>query len=146
MFTMWAALPTSLVLSADLRQGQGGLDTEALETLTNPEVIAINQDPAVQPMRCVLNASGLQVWRKPVSSAPGALAVVLFFRGAEAGPLPVPPAVAEISVDWEQLGLQPAQRVLVRDLWARADVGSFSGSFAANVTQREAKLFTFVMQ
>jgi len=145
MFTMWAMLPTTLVLSADVRAGKGGLDAYTLATLTNTEVIAINQDEAALPMAPVFNSSGMQVWRRQLS-APNALAVVLFHRGNETGPLPNPPAVAEITVSWEDLGLAAGQQVLVRDLWARADLGSFSGSFSANVTQREAMLFTFVSQ
>ena len=45
MFTMWAALPGPLILSADLRpvrpDREIGLDAAALETLTNAEVIAV---------------------------------------------------------------------------------------------------------
>ena len=39
MFVMWAALPGPLILSADLRPRAscGGIDAEALETLTNRE-------------------------------------------------------------------------------------------------------------
>lgn len=39
----WAALPGPLILSADLRPnaGCGGIDSVALQTLTNPEVIAV---------------------------------------------------------------------------------------------------------
>ena len=46
-YTMWAALPAPLVLGAELRPGKqwGGIDNPyTMETLTNPEVIAINQD------------------------------------------------------------------------------------------------------
>ena len=143
MFTMWAALPTGLVLSADTRVWSDGLDDFTLETLTNPEVIGVNQDPAVLPMRPVFNESGIQVWKKPLASG---MAVVFFFRGEEAGPLPSPPAVQVVSIDWASLGLAPAANVKVRDLWERADVGVFSGNFAANVTQREAKIYTFVAQ
>ena len=59
MFTMWSALPGPLILSADLRPAapSGGIDAEALETLTNPEVIAVNQDEAALPMRPVVNTS-----------------------------------------------------------------------------------------
>ena len=34
MFTLWAALPTGLILSADLRVGSNGVDADTLETLT----------------------------------------------------------------------------------------------------------------
>jgi len=143
MFTMWATLPTGLILSADTRVWSDGLDEYTLETLMNPEIIAINQDPAVIPMRPVVNASGIQVWKRPLAS--GDLGVVFFFRGDEDGPIPNPPAVQVISVQWATLGLSFSQSVKVRDLWNRTDVGTFTGSFAANITQREARLYKFTL-
>ena len=141
MFTMWAALPTGLILSADLRIWSNGLDAYTIETLTNREIIAINQDDAVLPMRPVFNESGIQVWKKPLAS--GDLAIVFFFRGDEAGPLPNPPAIQEISVQWSALGLSISQQVRVRDLWNQTDIGVFTESFSANITQREARLYKF---
>ena len=145
MFTLWAALPTGLTLSADLREGSGGLDAFALATLTNAEVIAVNQDPLVAPMAPVRNASGLQTWVKPLA-APGAAALVLFHRGAEAGPLPPVPAVREVGVLWGEVGWPAGARVAVRDLWAGADLGVFVAGFAANITQREARIYTLRLQ
>lgn len=147
MFTMWAGLPAPLILSADLRPGaaSGGIDAEALATLTNPEVLAVNQDAAVLPMAIAANSSdgGAQVWRKPLADA-AALAVVLFHRGANTtGPLPAPPAVREIAADWTALGLPAGARVAVRDLWSRADLGNYTGNFAANVSQRDARIYLF---
>ena len=142
MFTMWAALPTGLTLSADVRDGAGGLDADALATLTNGEVIGVNQDALVAPLALVSNTTGLQVWRRPLAS--GALAVVFFHRGVStAGPLPAPPAVREIAVAWAALGLARGARMSVRDLWARADLGVFVDAFSANVTQRDARLYVF---
>ena len=52
MFTMWAALPGPLILSADLRPGAacGGIDAASLETLTNADVIAVNQAVLALPV------------------------------------------------------------------------------------------------
>ena len=149
MFTMWAALPTNLILSADLRPGaaSGGIDADALATLTNAEVIAVNQDALAAPLRIVANSSdgGAQAWGRPLAS--GALAVVLFHRGANTtGPLPEPPAVREVAVSWAQLGLPAAASVAVRDLWSAKDLGLFSGAFAQNVSQRDARLYSFTVQ
>ena len=144
MFTMWAALPTGLILSADLRTGIDDADTMA--TLTNREVIAVNQDDLVAPMRPLFNVSGIQVWRKPLA-APGTAAIVFFHRGlVTTGPVPNPPAVALISIDWATLGLPLDTRVAVRDLWDGVDVGVFQGVFSANVTQRDARIYTFTVQ
>ena len=107
MFTMWAALPGPLILSADLRTSSidsgRGLDEDVLKILTNKvraephivvhamfidlgvctiwlqDVIAVNQDPAAMPMQPVSNAKGLEVWKKPLSPGKG-MAVVFFHR------------------------------------------------------------------
>jgi len=150
MFTMWAALPTGLILSADLRAASSGVsDPFIMETLTNGEVIAVNQDDLVAPMEPLFNASGLQVWRKPLVPGQGSAprqAVVFFHRGIiTTGPIPTPPAVEEISIDWSSLGYKTGDKVLVRDLWAKTDLGLFEGAFAANVTQRDARIYTFTL-
>jgi alpha-galactosidase len=150
MFTMWAALPTHLILSADVRPNatSGGIDADALATLTNLEVISVNQDDLSAPMRIVSNSSdgATQVWRKPLAAV-GAIAVILFHRGAvTTGPVPAPPVFREISASWSELGLPADASVDVRDLWLHADLGVFSGSFAANVTQRDAQLYTFTVR
>ena len=80
MFTMWAALPGPLILSADLRPGApcGGIDAASFETLTNAEVIAVNQDQLALPMSPVSRKNGLEVWQKKLTG--GKLAVILFHR------------------------------------------------------------------
>lgn len=80
MMTMWAALPGPLILSADLRPGAacGGIDDAfTMETLTNPEVISVNQDPLVRPMRPVSKRDGLEVWQKPLVNG---TALIMFHR------------------------------------------------------------------
>eukprot|EP00040_Diaphanoeca_grandis_P018030 m.94835 g.94835 ORF g.94835 m.94835 type:complete len:412 (-) comp26759_c0_seq1:257-1492(-) len=145
MFTMWAALPAPLILSADLRASSSGIDADALATLTNKEVIAINQDSAALPLQLISNLSthGLQVWSRPLSGENGH-AVVFFHRGVStAGPIPDPPTFQEIEVNWQALGFPPSNKIEVRDLWAKATVGTFTLSFAANVTVRDARIYTF---
>lgn len=145
MFTMWAMLPAPLILSADLRAGFGGIDAATLATLTNKEVIAINQDQAALPMQLIQNATidSLQIWRKQLSEGKGC-AIVFFYRGASTvGPRTDPITYREMSVDWQTLGYQPGTTIAVRDLWAGDNVGTFNSSFQTNVSIREAKIFTF---
>eukprot|EP01052_Picozoa_sp_SAG31_P003120 SAG31_NODE_117_length_24022_cov_6.878067_4_plen_790_part_00 len=145
MFTMWAALPAPLILSADLRASTSGIDSEALATLNNLEVLSVNQDSAAHPMRLVSNtsANGLQVWRKPLSRA-GSCAVVFFHRGASTeGPLPISAPAQVMQVHLEALGYNAGAQVLVRDLWDKVDLGTFKVSFSASVAVREAKIYTF---
>lgn len=147
MFTMWAALPGPLILSADLRSNVpcGGIGDEfILRTLTNPEVIAVNQDAAVQPMRPITRQDGVEVWRKPLADEKK-VAIVFFFRGIETkGPIPSPPEEPRsIGVSWAELGYVENESIAVRDLWRRKDAGIFRGGFADPVQYREAKIYIF---
>lgn len=113
MFTMWAALPAPLILSADLRPGAscGGIDDpEIMAILTNKEVIAVNQDFAAKPMLPITRVGGLEVWKKPLGYK-GEAAVVLFNRNATGGPgsgvaakAPVAPGTPLTSVPCGQAG------------------------------------------
>ena len=60
----------------------------------------------------------LQVWKKPLHD--GSLAVVAFNRGS---------STANITLDWSTLGLPQNDEMVVRNLWARADLGRFKGSY-----------------
>jgi hypothetical protein len=66
----------------------------------------------------------LEVWSAPLSASSGSYAVVLFNRS---------PANSTITANWTDLGLNPSAQYAVRDLWAHADLGTFSGSFSALV-------------
>merc|ERR1719231_2147192 len=138
MFTMWAALPGPLILSADLRQGapSGGIyDAYTMATLKNTEVIAVNQDPAAKPMRPIRRAAGIEVWRKPLSDTK-ACAIVLFNRNTT--------VTQTVAVSWQELGWDPRTKVTVRDLWASKTLGDFSGSCNASVVVHEARIYKFV--
>jgi alpha-galactosidase len=95
---------------------------ETLDILTNREVIAVDQDPLGMQGRKVRDSGALEVWMKPM--ADGARAVILFNRGTEAG---------DVGVAFEELGLAPGGKALVRDLWKKADVGPVTGRFQAKV-------------
>ena len=60
-----------------------------MDTLTNTEVIAVNQDDLAQPMRPVLREDGLEIWRKPLTEH--RTAVVLFHRNYSSAPQPPSP-------------------------------------------------------
>jgi len=56
--------------------------------------------------------------------ADGSRAVILFNRGTES---------SEITVAWDEIGFFPGGKASVRDLWKKADAGSFTGSFKGKV-------------
>jgi len=119
--SLWAVMAAPLIAGNDLRN----MTQATREILTNPEVIAVDQDPlGIQGTRVWLGGSGnwLNIWSKPLSGT-NARAVALF-NGTT--------STANITVNWSQIGL-PAGNATVRDLWARADRGTFNNSYTASV-------------
>lgn len=107
-FSLWAILSAPLLLGFDL----GHAPQPLLELLSNPEVIAVNQDPAGNQARLVSTEGDVQVLVKPLS-ARGERAVVLFNRGE---------APARAEVDAVGLKLAPGLPYRARDLWRRQDL------------------------
>ena len=117
-FGMWAIVAAPLIAGNDLRS----MSAATLSILTAPEVIAIDQDAlGVQGIKVTDNGSGLQVWSKTLTGT-NTKAVALLNRSA---------STANMTVNWSDIGLSGS--ATVRDLWARADLGSFSGSYTASV-------------
>ena len=119
-FSMWAIMAAPLITGNDLTK----MSAATKATLTNAEVIAVDQDPLGKQGRVVATpGSNLEVWSKEMSGT-NTRAVALFNRGS---------ASASITVQWSQLGL-PAGAASVRDLWEAKDLGASTGSYtAANV-------------
>lgn len=122
-FALWSLYKSPLMIGHDLRD----FSPASLSILLSKEVIAINQDD--------LGVAGDLVWRqgtKRVYAGPlagGDRAVVL----ANFGTLHSQYPTTNLTVFWQQIGLQPGQRVAVRDLYAEEDLGEFVDSFTAAV-------------
>ena len=104
-------------------------DTRAV--LTNPEVIAIDQDPlGHQGTKVAEDTSGLQVYSKTLSGT-GKRAVLLLNRTG---------ATATITARWSSLGLTGT--ATVRNPWTATTLGSFASSYTASVPSKSAVLLT----
>jgi hypothetical protein len=121
-FALWCLWSAPLIMGHDVRK----TTVPILEVLTNPELIAVNQDPAVQPgYRIRYNPQeATEAWVKPLGTTGTQRAVVLHNRGR---------TPREMSIAWEDLGFVPTEKALVRDLYKRADQGSFAGSYTTTV-------------
>ena len=95
---------------------------EVRDVLTNREVIAVNQDPLGMQGRKVRDDGPREVWLKPL--ADGSKAVLVFNRGTEETTFPA---------FWEDIGLAPEAKAVVRDLWRKEDFGVFAGRYDAVV-------------
>ncbi len=131
-FGLWAIMSSPLIAGNQL----ASMNAATLETLTNKEVIAINQDPAdkqahTQGVRVRRN-SGSEIWAKPLSS--GGVAVLLLNRADQS---------ADVRVNWSDLGLLE-KGVSVRDLWKKQDLGVFDTSFTAKAIPAHGSVMLLV--
>jgi alpha-galactosidase len=114
--SLWCLLAAPLLTTADLRK----ISAESLAILTNPEVIAVDQDRAGIQGHRISEEGPLDVWMKPL--ADGSKALGLFNRGDTTLP---------VTLVFKDAGLPRTARL--RDLWAQKDLGTFVESFTAAV-------------
>ncbi|GLP69440.1 alpha-galactosidase [Streptomyces sp. TUS-ST3] len=125
---LWAISGAPLLAGNNL----AGMTTETANILKNPEVIAVDQDPrGLQGVKVAEDTTGLQVYGKVLSGA-GNRAVVLLNRTS---------AAQNITVRWSDLGLTNANAT-VRDLWTRADIGSYGTGYTTSVPAGGSALLT----
>jgi hypothetical protein len=123
--SLWAISGAPLIVGTDLTK----LTKTTREILTNPEVIAVDQDSlGVQAVKIAEPQPGLQVWARPLTTE-GKHAVLLLNRTS---------APAQITVSWTAIGLDPSSPASVRDLWTAKDLGSFSSDFTTTVPTGDA--------
>jgi len=115
-FSLWAMLAAPLIAGNDLRN----MSKDTISILTNPEVIAVDQDPLGRQGRRVLALGNHEVWTRLLHDK--TYAVLLWNRGS---------TLANIKVMWKDIGLGSLQKV--RDLWARTDRGVFTDSYSSEV-------------
>jgi alpha-galactosidase len=75
LLSFWCLLPSPLMVGANLPDN----DPWTLALLTNPEVLAVNQDSLGAAARQMMAANGIEVWVKPLHD--GSHAVGIFNRG-----------------------------------------------------------------
>lgn len=99
--SLWAVAAAPLIIASDVRE----LSQESIDVLTDPDVLAINQDPLGRQAIRVSPPGDQEVWVKQLQD--GSRAVALLNRSAQP---------AEVMTTVEQIGLRGA-RVSVTDVW-----------------------------
>ena len=128
--SFWAILPAPLLLSGNVAM----MDDFTRGLLTNPEVIAINQDP--------LGAHANKVVIKEVLAkvlADGSVAVALFNYDFWA---------STVSFKFSDLiavtGVDFSKGATVRSVWERKDVGQFADSFSCKLESFQGTMFRLI--
>ena len=116
-FEMWAEMGSPLVLGADPRT----LPASMLDTLKNPEILAVDQDPLDIQGVAIDSTSNGTVYSKVLSGS-GRRAVVLLNRSTSA---------QSMTVSFADAGLGGS--VSVRDLTARQNLGTYTTSYTTTV-------------
>ncbi len=123
--SLWALLNAPLIAGNDLRETPAW----ATRMLTDPDVLAINQDWGGEQGSLLRTRGDTQVWTKPMSD--GRTAVVLLNRGE---------TTEAIHVGTARLGLPASDGYLVRDVWSDERYGS-AGTVRAAVPPHGAAMF-----
>jgi alpha-galactosidase len=117
-FSLWCILDSPLLAGNDLRN----MDSYTIETLTNKEVIALNQDSLGIQASKVKDDGDTEIYAKPLQD--GSWGIALFNRSSSS---------QDMTVNWQKdLGVK-WNSAAVRDLWEHADKGIFSESYSAIV-------------
>jgi len=124
-FSLWAVIAAPLMAGNDVR----AMTASTCAVLTAPEVIAVDQDALGRQGRRVGQGPTTEVWARELAS--GARAVALLNRGD---------TPATIVAHWIELGIDPARKAMVRDLWGRIDRGAFDDGYEASVAPHSAAL------
>ncbi|HUA81502.1 MAG TPA: glycoside hydrolase family 27 protein, partial [Dyella sp.] len=114
--SLWALLAAPLIAGNDLFT----MDATTRDVLTNPEVLAINQDALGKAGRRVMQEGPIQLWMRPL--ADGTIAV---------GLLNTLNHDLSATLDFKALGLRGA--VAARDVWAHRDLGQIDDRHVFNV-------------
>jgi alpha-galactosidase len=128
-FSFWCLWSAPLLVATDIRN----LTAQKREILTNPEVIAVDQDAlALAGDRLSLdNSSHAQVWGKPLSATAGRAFCVILYNPTDGDGL-------EVAVQWQMLFSGGAgSTAMVRDLWARKDLGNFTDGFRGSIDRHD---------
>ncbi len=117
-FSLWAIMAAPLIAGNDLRD----MSAATIATLTNREVIAVDQDSlGAQGILVWERPPELQVWAKPLHD--GSRAIALLNRSS---------APARITAYFSRAGIR-SDSAQVRDLWSHKDLGRFGRQFADTV-------------
>ncbi|MDO5737135.1 MAG: NPCBM/NEW2 domain-containing protein, partial [Propionibacteriaceae bacterium] len=121
---MWAMLAAPLFVGTSIPD----LSPELIATLTNPDLVAIDQDPLGKQAKRLSNDAGAQVWARPLKDNKIAVALYNNTGGAKT----VSTTVAAVG----GTGIQT-----VRSVWEKKNVMNTAGALSASVPARGTVIY-----
>ena len=122
--SLWSMLAAPLIAGNDVRNMSAAIH----EILTNPEVIAVDQDKAGRQGRRVWRSGQQEVWTRPLDG--GDIAVGVFNRA---------PQAARVAFRWADAGIGKTPSC-IRDLWQHAEQKAAGPEYSAEVPGRGSVL------
>lgn len=114
--SLWTLWNCPLLIGSPIES----IDDFTMNLLTNAEVLEIHQDEVAIAGKSILIEDGIEIIVKELVG--GGKAIGLFNINEDE---------RVVTFNWEQLGLKGEK--VVRDVWRQKDIGTFEGSFSANV-------------
>ena len=122
-FTMWCMMNSPLLAGNDLTS----MNQTTIDILTNPEIIALNQDTLCYQARRLRDDGDKELWAKPMGSiGQGDVAVTLLNRSS---------SPQTIAFDLSEIGIDASSGYSIRDLWQRQTLSSSTTVTAQSFTR-----------
>jgi alpha-galactosidase len=135
-FSLWCMLAAPLAAGNDLRK----MTSQTREILTNPEMIAIDQDERGIAAFKMMLPDSLELWVKPLKN--NELALCFFNRTG---------AAKKIQLNWKDLQISDTQSGLdlhfdkqifaLRDVWTKKDMGSTDKNLERELASHDILVF-----
>lgn len=126
-FSLWAMSKAPLLLGCDLRN----VSKDTMDIISNPEVIAVNQDSLGKQAKKVRMMGDYEVWAGPLSG--NRVVLLLLNRG---------PRRDSITAHWDDIGISSNTPVTARDLWQHETLKThFVENITATVDSHGCKMY-----
>ena len=125
--SLWCMMASPLLSGNDIRN----MTPVTLETLTNPEIIAINQDSLGKQAMRVLRHNYYDVWAKPLQD--GSMAIACFNRSDK-------PSSVFLN---DKIMPEFTTNTEVRDVWEHKDLGAFPKGMNVELEPFQCKVYVF---
>lgn len=126
-FGMWCIMSSPLLIGCDMTT----ISKEALDLMTNKELIALNQDSLGLQAYVVKKEAGAYLLVKDVEKLYGKNRAIAIYN----------PTDAEVEFEVDFLTLDLGGRVLARDLFEKKDEGTFVGSMSVKVPAHGTRIY-----
>ena len=126
-FGMWCIMSSPLLIGADITS----IKPEALALMTNPELIALNQDTLGLQAYVVDKVSGAYLLVKDVETKYGTKRAIAVYN----------PTDAEVVRTVDFLALELGGKIMVRDLFEREDLGTFASAMNVTVPAHGTRIY-----